>query len=60
MPVSPALIVVISLLPPQNKLYSANEDKDLVYHSGISLVIAATKYDAFKDADSEVKKVKAG
>ncbi|PNW79047.1 hypothetical protein CHLRE_09g398882v5 [Chlamydomonas reinhardtii] len=41
----------------KSKLYSANEDKDTVYHSGISLVIAATKYDAFKNQDPEVKKV---
>lgn len=41
----------------KNKLYSANEDKDLVYHSGISLVIAATKYDVFMDQDPEVKKI---
>ncbi len=41
----------------KSKLYSANEDKDAVYHSGISLVIAATKYDAFKNQDPEVKKV---
>ncbi|GLC38707.1 Cytoplasmic dynein 2 light intermediate chain 1 [Pleodorina starrii] len=41
----------------KSKLYSANEDKDAVYHSGISLVIAATKYDTFKALDPEVKKV---
>ncbi len=44
----------------QNKLYSGNDDKDVVYHSGISLVIAATKYDAFRDAEPEVKKVRCG
>ena len=48
----------IYILHTQNKLYSQNEDKDLVAHSGISLVIAATKYDAFRDADPEVKKVR--
>lgn len=46
-----------SPLPPQSKLFSHNEDKDVVWHSGISLVIAATKYDAFRDADPELKKV---
>lgn len=43
---------------PQSKLYGHNEDKDVVQHTGISLVIAATKYDAFEGADSEVKKVR--
>ncbi|GFH16582.1 dynein 1b light intermediate chain, partial [Haematococcus lacustris] len=43
----------------KSKLYSQNEDKDAVWHSGISLVIAATKYDSFKNADPEVKKVMA-
>mmetsp|Transcript_19135 Transcript_19135/g.32887 ORF Transcript_19135/g.32887 Transcript_19135/m.32887 type:complete len:414 (-) Transcript_19135:1059-2300(-) len=43
----------------KSKLYSANEDKDIVYHSGISIIIAATKYDTFKDQDPEVKKVMA-
>lgn len=42
----------------QSKLYSTNEDKDTVWHSGVSIVIAATKYDAFKDQDPEVKKVR--
>lgn len=28
-----------------------------MWHSGIALVIAATKYDALRDADPEVKKV---
>ncbi|KXZ48452.1 D1BLIC protein [Gonium pectorale] len=41
----------------KSKLYSANEDKDAVYHSGISLVIAAAKYDTFRTQDPEVKKV---
>ncbi|KAG2482769.1 hypothetical protein HYH03_018309 [Edaphochlamys debaryana] len=41
----------------KSKLYAANEDKDNVFHSGISLVIAATKYDNFKGADPEIKKV---
>ncbi|EFJ46628.1 cytoplasmic dynein 1b light intermediate chain, D1bLIC [Volvox carteri f. nagariensis] len=41
----------------KSKLYASNEDKDAVYHSGISLVIAATKYDVFKTSDPEVKKV---
>ncbi|GFR53154.1 hypothetical protein Agub_g15875 [Astrephomene gubernaculifera] len=41
----------------KSKLYASNEDKDAVYHSGISLVIAATKYDEFKTQDPEVKKV---
>mmetsp|Transcript_14748 Transcript_14748/g.36790 ORF Transcript_14748/g.36790 Transcript_14748/m.36790 type:complete len:415 (-) Transcript_14748:151-1395(-) len=41
----------------KGKLYSQNEDKDVVWHSGISIVIAATKYDAFRDADPELKKV---
>ncbi|KAL6746086.1 hypothetical protein V8C86DRAFT_2954357 [Haematococcus lacustris] len=43
----------------KSKLYSQNEDKDAVWHSGISLVIAATKYDSFRNADPEVKKVMA-
>lgn len=41
----------------KSKLYAQNEDKDQVYTSGISLVIAATKYDVFKNEDPEVKKV---
>ena len=41
----------------KSKLYAQNEDKDQVYTSGISVVIAATKYDAFKDEDPEIKKV---
>lgn len=43
----------------KSKLYSQNEDKDVVWHSGISIVIAATKFDMFKDEDAEVKKVMA-
>jgi hypothetical protein len=42
----------------QSKLYGQHEDKDLVNHSGICIVIAATKYDTFKEADPEVKKVR--
>ncbi|MEW5319720.1 MAG: hypothetical protein WDW38_010856 [Sanguina aurantia] len=41
----------------KSKLYSGNDDKDAVYHSGISIVIAATKYDMFKDKDPEQKKM---
>ena len=41
----------------KSKLYSANEDKDVVYHSGVALVLAATKYDAVRDMDPEMKKV---
>mmetsp|Transcript_14319 Transcript_14319/g.41743 ORF Transcript_14319/g.41743 Transcript_14319/m.41743 type:complete len:198 (-) Transcript_14319:1665-2258(-) len=29
----------------KTKLFGSNDDKDVVYHSGIALVIAATKYD---------------
>lgn len=29
----------------KSKLFGGNDDKDVVYHSGIALVIAATKYD---------------
>lgn len=43
----------------KSKLYAASPDKDMVYHSGISLVLAATKYDAFRNHDPEVKKVMA-
>ncbi len=42
----------------QSKLYSQNEDKDIVWHSGVCLVIVAAKYDTFRDADPEVKKVR--
>ena len=38
-------------------LYGANEDKEEVYHSGISLIIAATKYDTFVHHDAELRKV---
>lgn len=31
--------------------------QDVVYQSGISLVIAATKFDTFRDFEPEVKKV---
>ena len=27
----------------KSKMYSSNEDKDIVYHSGVALVLAATK-----------------
>mmetsp|Transcript_19674 Transcript_19674/g.42749 ORF Transcript_19674/g.42749 Transcript_19674/m.42749 type:complete len:403 (+) Transcript_19674:323-1531(+) len=43
----------------KGKLFSQNEDKDIIYHSGISLVLAATKYDTFRDFDPEMKKVMA-
>mmetsp|Transcript_27351 Transcript_27351/g.73958 ORF Transcript_27351/g.73958 Transcript_27351/m.73958 type:complete len:401 (-) Transcript_27351:855-2057(-) len=41
------------------KLYNHNEDKDMVNHTGVPIVIAATKYDTFHGSDSEVKKVMA-
>jgi hypothetical protein len=41
----------------QSKLYGHNEDKDVVNHCGVPIVIAATKFDTFQGADSEVKKV---
>jgi len=42
----------------KNKLFGKeHKDKDLVYHSGISLVLAATKYDALSEMDPEMKKV---
>lgn len=41
----------------KSKLYGQNEDKDIVWHSGIALVIAATKWDAVRDEDPEIKKV---
>ena len=43
------LATSLPLVPPQlrqrakGKLYGQNEDKDIVYHSGVSLVLAATK-----------------
>uniref|UniRef100_A0A7S0RPS7 Cytoplasmic dynein 2 light intermediate chain 1 n=1 Tax=Pyramimonas obovata TaxID=1411642 RepID=A0A7S0RPS7_9CHLO len=52
-----------SKLPDQLKLRAKkvfgaqHEDKDAVTHTGISLVIVATKYDSFKDHDAEVKKI---
>ena len=33
--------------------------QDIVYQSGVAIVIAATKYDTFRDLDPEVKKVMA-
>jgi dynein light intermediate chain 2 len=42
------------------KLYGQNDDKDLVYHSGIAVVFACTKYDAvMQGSDAEMKKVMA-
>ena len=38
-------------------LYGTNEDKDEVYHSGISIIIAATKYDTIVHHDAELRKV---
>lgn len=44
-------------LRAKKALYGSNEDKDVVYHSGISIVIAATKYDHFMSHDPEMCKV---
>lgn len=41
------------------KLFAKHEDREAVAHSGISLVIAATKWDAWRDQDAECKKVMA-
>jgi dynein light intermediate chain 2, cytosolic len=41
------------------KLFNGHEDKDVVYHSGVSMVVVATKYDAFRDQDPECKKLMA-
>jgi hypothetical protein len=41
----------------QSKLYGSNEDKDVVAHTGIAIIIAATKYDTLHNQDPEVKKV---
>lgn len=38
-------------------LYASNEDKDIVQHTGISIVIAATKWDSFVGQGSEACKV---
>eukprot|EP00854_Cymbomonas_tetramitiformis_P017965 gene17965-21396_t len=52
-----------SKLPEQLKLRakkvfgSSHEDANSVVHTGISLVVAATKYDTFKDGDAEVRKI---
>mmetsp|Transcript_17177 Transcript_17177/g.54938 ORF Transcript_17177/g.54938 Transcript_17177/m.54938 type:complete len:387 (-) Transcript_17177:65-1225(-) len=54
-----------SKLPDQLKMRARkffgaqHEDKESVLHSGISVVIAATKYDKFKDEDAELRKVMA-
>eukprot|EP00803_Ostreobium_quekettii_P004627 evm.model.scf_672.3 EVM.evm.TU.scf_672.3 scf_672:14722-17919(-) len=40
-------------------LYASNEDRDAVHHSGISLLIAATKYDAFARQEPELQKIMA-
>jgi len=54
-----------SKLPEQlkaraKKVFGAtHEDKDAVFHTGVSLVIVATKYDTFRDMDAEVKKIMA-
>lgn len=54
-----------SKLPEQLKMRAkkvfgtTHEDKDSVFHTGISLVIVATKYDMFRDMDAEVKKIMA-
>lgn len=41
------------------RLFGGNEDKDTVYHAGVPIIVAATKYDLFKDQDVELKKVMA-
>lgn len=42
----------------RTKLYSQHEDKDLINCSGISIIIAATKWDTFRDSiDPEGQKV---
>mmetsp|Transcript_4581 Transcript_4581/g.11313 ORF Transcript_4581/g.11313 Transcript_4581/m.11313 type:complete len:434 (-) Transcript_4581:147-1448(-) len=55
-----------SRLPEQlrarsKKVFGANHDDakevGVISHSGVTVVIAATKYDAFKNADAELKKV---
>lgn len=38
-------------------LYASNKDKDVVHHTGISIVIAATKWDSFMGQGSEACKV---
>mmetsp|Transcript_6563 Transcript_6563/g.11852 ORF Transcript_6563/g.11852 Transcript_6563/m.11852 type:complete len:256 (-) Transcript_6563:30-797(-) len=54
-----------SKLPEQlrirsRKLFgSSHEDKDSIDHTGIALVIAATKYDSFQNTDAELRKVMA-
>lgn len=40
------------------KFWGGHPDKDAVKHSGISIVVAATKYDAFQNQDSECRKVR--
>mmetsp|Transcript_10736 Transcript_10736/g.14608 ORF Transcript_10736/g.14608 Transcript_10736/m.14608 type:complete len:398 (-) Transcript_10736:111-1304(-) len=52
-----------SKLPDQLKARSKkmfglkHDDKDSIVHTGISLVIVATKYDTFRDHDAEVRKI---
>jgi len=52
-----------SKLPDQLKMRAKkvfgpqHEDKDAVQHTGVSLVIIATKYDTFRDVDAEVRKI---
>mmetsp|Transcript_35465 Transcript_35465/g.89428 ORF Transcript_35465/g.89428 Transcript_35465/m.89428 type:complete len:410 (+) Transcript_35465:79-1308(+) len=54
-----------SKLPEQlriraRKLFGSNhEDKDTIDHTGIAIVIAATKYDTFQNVDAELRKVMA-
>mmetsp|Transcript_8241 Transcript_8241/g.23674 ORF Transcript_8241/g.23674 Transcript_8241/m.23674 type:complete len:415 (+) Transcript_8241:330-1574(+) len=54
-----------SKLPEQLRIRSrklfgpAHEDKEAIDHTGIALVIAATKYDTFQDSDAELRKVMA-
>lgn len=43
----------------RSKLFNQCEDKDIIWHSGISIVIVAAKYDTLRDEDPEVKKVMA-
>lgn len=43
----------------KNKFWAGHEDRDAVEHSGISIVVAATKHDAFRNQDAECQKVRA-
>lgn len=53
----PLVDVSLAFTPPSHLPVFPPSTQDLVYHSGVALVIAATKYDAMAELEPEQKKV---